>query len=140
MDISESSPAQADSCRHIAQAAFHQNHVCRVNRHIRSCPDGNSDIRPGESRGVIDSIAYHGHLPLFSELSDHSLLAVRKDSGNYLVHSGLSADGFRRPLIVSGQHDDTDSHILKLLHRLRAVLLDNISHCDDPRKDPVCRK
>ncbi len=76
------------------------------------------------------------HLAFLLQLSDHGSLPSGRTPAITSSTPACASDGLCCPLIVTGQHDDTDSHILKLLHRLRAVLLDNISHCDDPRKGP----
>ena len=134
MDIPERRPAHADRSRHVAQTAFHQHHIRRVDGNIRTRADSNAHIRPCERRGVIDAIAHHGDFPLLFQGPDHAFLAFRENTCDHLVHTGLGADGFCRTLIVSGEHNDTDPHILQFFYRLRAVFLDHIRHGNDPGK------
>ena len=43
-----------------------------------------------------------------------ALLAVGQDLGDDLVNPGLFADGLGCPLVVPGEHDHADAHILQL--------------------------
>ena len=61
--------------------------------------------------------------------------------GDDLVDAGLFSDRLRGALIVSGQHDHTDSHVLQFFYCLRTVLFYNICHCDHAEKLPAfCKK
>ena len=112
MNIAQGCAAQADCRRHIRQAALHQHDIRGINGNIRSGADRHSDIRPCKRRRVIDSIADHDHFALFLQFSYHLLLAVRKHAGDHLVHSGLQAHRPGRALIVAGQHNHVDPHVL----------------------------
>ena len=46
-----------------------------------------------------------------------ALFSIRQNACDDFVHTCLCADGTRGALIVSGQHHDTDSHILQFFHR-----------------------
>ena len=45
--------------------------------------------------------------------------------GDDLIHTGLLADGVGGALVVAGEHDHTDAHILQFPHGLGAVRLDD---------------
>ena len=134
MDVAQCGAAQADSCGHIAQTAFHQHHICRVNGNVCSRSDGDSHIRPCQRRSIIDTVSDHCHLALLLQSANHAFLAVRKHTGYDFVHTGLSADGFCCPFIVAGKHDNTDTHILEFFHSSRAVLFDHIRHSNNTDK------
>ena len=53
------------------------------------------------------------------------------------VDAGLGADGFGGALVVAGEHDHMNAHVLQFLHGPRAVFLDDVGHGDDPDED--CR-
>ena len=140
VDVSERRAAEADGRRHVAQPALHQHHVRGVDGHVRARADGDADVRAGERRGVVDAVADHGDPAILLELADHRLLAVREHAGHDLVHAGLRADGLRRALVVAGQHHHADAHVPELADGLRAVLLDDVGHGDDARRDAVLEK
>ena len=140
VDISQSSPAEPNCRRHIQKAALHEHHIRRVNGHVRAGADGNARIRPGQGRGIVDSVAYHGDLALGLQLPDHGLLAVRQHPGDDLVHSGLGPDGLGRTLVVSGEHDHLDAHVLQLPNGLGAVRLHGVRHGDHSGENAVTGK
>ena len=131
MDIVQSSAAQADGGGHIAQAALHQHNVSGVNRNIRTGANGNTDIRAGQGRCIVDAVAHHGHAALVFQAADHSFLAIGQHTGNHFVHTGLCPNGFGGTLVIAGQHHNTDAHALQFTHSLRAVLLDDVRHRDN---------
>ena len=61
----QSSAAQADGGGHIAQAALHQHNVSGVNRNIRTGANGNTDIRAGQGRCIVDAISHEGKFAVF---------------------------------------------------------------------------
>ena len=130
MDVAQRSSAQADRGGNVAQAAFHQHNVGRVYGHIGSRADGYPDVRARQRRGVVYPVADHCDLPLLHKTAYHTLLPVGKNTGYNMVNTGLRADGLRRALIVAGEHNDLDAHILKLTHSLRAVGLYDVRHGD----------
>ena len=141
MDVAERRTAQTYCRCHIGQSALHKDYVCCVNRDIGSRTDRDTDVRSGQCRGIIDTVADHCHSFVFLlEASDHALLAIRKHARDNLIHAGFLADGSGGALIVSGQHDNMDSHVLKLLDRLRAVLLHHIRNCNDSGKHTILRE
>ena len=137
MDIAQGGPAQANGRGHIQKAAFHQDHIRRVNGHIRTGTDGDARIRPGQGRGIVDAVTHHGYLALGSQRTDHRLLALRQDPGNDLIHTGLGADGLGSALVVAGEHHHPDAHIPQLGDGLGAVLLDGVRHTDHADKPAV---
>ena len=46
------------------------------------------------------------------------------------IHARLRADGLGGALVIAGEHDDIDAHILQLAYGLRAVWLDDVRHGD----------
>ena len=140
MNIAKRCPTHAHSGRHVAQPAFHKHNIRRINSDIRSCSDGNADIRTGQRRSIVDSVTDHGNLAFFLELSDHTLLTVREDSGNDLVDACLFSDGLCSALVIAGQHDYMDSHVLELPDCLWTVFLDHIRNSDDAHKLLILRK
>ena len=131
MDIFQGGTAETDSGRNIAQTALHQNDISRVDRNVCSGTDRDSDICAGEGRSIVDTVADHGDFALFFERTDHAFLAVRENACDNIVHTCLSTDRSCGTLIVTGQHDNTDSHILEFFDRLRAVFFDDVSDGDD---------
>ena len=140
VDIPQGSPAEPDSRRHIQKAALHEHHIRRVNGHVRAGANGDARIRPGQGRGIVDAVAYHGDLALGLQLPDYSLLAVRQDPGNDLVHSGLGPDGLSCALVIAGEHDHLNAHILQLPNGPGAVRLHGVRHGDHTCKCAVIGK
>ena len=140
MDIPKRCTAQANSCRHITQPAVHQHYIRSVNGHIRSGPDRNTDICPGQCRRIIDTVTDHGNLALLLKISNDTFLPFREYLRNDFVHTGLHSDRLRGPLIVSRQHNYTDAHILQFMHCLWTVFLNNICHCNNAGKSLVTHK
>ena len=134
MDIAQRCAAEPDRRRHIGKSALHQHHICCINGNICSCPYGNSYIRSGKGRCVIDPIAYHSRLAACLQPGDHSLLSIRKDAGNHFVHTCLAADRPCRPFIVSCKHNHMDAHIFQLGNGLSAVFLHHIRHSDHSKQ------
>ena len=52
----------------------------------------------------------------------------------------MFSDGPGSTLVVTGQHDDLDPHVLQLPHRLGGVFLDHIRDGDDSGQAPVLGK
>ena len=128
MDIFQGSPAQANCRRNVTEAAFHQNHIRRINGDICTGSDGNSHIGSGKCRCIVDSITHHRNFSFFLQVSDDSFFSVRKYSGNDFVHAGLAADCLCRPFIITSQHDNMDTHVLQLFNCLRTIFFDHICH------------
>ena len=128
MDVPERCVAQADCRRNIEQAAFHQDHVRRVDGNVGAGADGNADVGSRQSGRVVDAVADHCRLALCLEFANLQLLALRQDARDDLVDTCLPADCLCRPLIIAREHDDADAHVLQLAHRLRAVFFDHVRH------------
>ena len=119
VDIGHGAPAQPYSCGHIRKPTVHQDDVGRIDGHIRPGTDGDADICPGQSRCVVDAVSHHGHqAPGFLEFPDHRFFAFRQDASHHSIHPGLPADGFSRPLVVPGDHDHFDPHVLEFFDGL----------------------
>ena len=130
VDVCESCAAQTDCRRYVAQLAFHQNHVCRIDGNIRTGTDSDTDICPGEGWCVVDTVADHGNFALLAEAADYRFLAVWQNACDDFVHASLTADGAGSFFVVAGEHYHADAHILQLSDCLRTVFLDYVSHCD----------
>ena len=131
MNISKGGTAESYCCCHIAEAALHQYHIRSINGYICAGADSDTHISSCKGRGIVDTIAHHSYLAVLLKFADNAFLAIRKDTGNDIVHTGLSADGSGCPLIISGQHNHTDTHILKFTDSLSAVLLHGICNGND---------
>ena len=140
VDVAQHRPAQADRRGHVGQAALHQHHVRRVDGDVRTGPDGDAGIGPGQGRGVVDAVAHHRQAAQLLEPAHHRFLAVRQDARDHRVHPGLSADGLRRALVVPRQHDDADAQLSELLDCLRALLPKDVRHGDQAQQRPVPRE
>ena len=73
-------------------------------------------------------------LPRCISSTDGALLALRQHPGDDLIHPGLGADGLGGALVVAGEHDHVDAHILQLPDRPGAVLLDDVRHGDHAQR------
>ena len=102
MNIAQGCAAEPDRRRDVPQAAVHEHHVRRVHRDVRARPDGDADIRAGQGRRVIDTVAHHGDLAVFLERADHALLAVRQHARDHGIDARLPSDGVGGALIVAG--------------------------------------
>ncbi len=131
MDIPQGGTAEANGCRHIRQAAFHQHHICCINGHIRTGTNGNADIRTGEGGGIVDAIPHHGHGAIFHKLANDRFLPIRQDPGNHLIDPGLGTNGVGCTGIVASEHDHLNPHLPEIMDGLGTVWLDNIRHGDD---------
>lgn len=134
MDIADGCPAEPYRRSYVQQTTLHENDIGSIDRDISSRPDGDPDIGLGQSRGIIDAVAHHCRLSLCAQLPDLLLLSVRQHAGNHFIHAGAPADGFCGHFIVSGQHHNANSHILKLADGFRTVVLQRISYGDKPQK------
>ena len=137
MNIPQGRSAQPDGCRHIAEPAFHQYHIRRVNGNIGTCSDGNSDVRSCKSRRVVNSVTYHGHFSFSGKGTNDTFLPFRQYTRDDFVDAGLFADGFGGPLIVAGKHYHMNSHILQFSDRLRTVFLNDIRNRDNAGQHTV---
>ena len=137
VDVAKRCAAEPDRRGNIGQAAVHQHNVGAVDGDIGSRADGDANIRPCESRGIVDAVAHHGHLAAPLKTPDHALLSIRQDAGNHGVDTRLSTDGLCGTFVVAGQHDHFNPHVPELSNRLRRVFLDHIGHRDHPGKFPI---
>ena len=134
MDIPQRGPAQSDGGGNVQKPALHQNHVGSVDGYVRPRSDGDSNVRSGQGRRVVDAVTDHCHLPLLLQTPYHALLAVRKHSRDYLVNSRLRADGLGSAFVVAGEHHDPNAHTLQFLYRLWTVFLDYICYCQQSQE------
>ena len=140
MNVSQRHPTEPDGGGYIAQATFHQDHICCIDSHIRSGTNGNAQISPCQGGGVIDAITHHSHFTMLLELTDNRLFSVRQDPSDHMINAGLLRDGLGRTLVITSEHDHLDAHVPQLLNRLRAVFLDDIRHGNDTKQLLSLRK
>ena len=130
MDIPKRSTAQADGGCHIRKTAVDQHHISGIYGNIRTCANGNTNIRSRQSRGIIDTIAYHHDVTILREAADHFFFAIRQNPRDDLVYSCTRSDRLGCLYPVARQHDDMHAHIFQFCDRLRTVLFHLICHTD----------
>ena len=130
VDVAQGGAAQPNGGGHIGEPGVHQDHIGCVNGNIGTGTDGDAGVRAGQGGGIVDAVAHHGHLAAFLQPADHGLLAVGQNACNDLVHARLSANGIGGALVVAGQHDHPDAHVLQLPDGAGAVLLEGVRHGD----------
>ena len=85
---------------------FHGN-IGNFFRNRSSCGNGNSGIRFGKSRRIIDSVSYHDNLStLLMFFLNKSCLILRKYFRIELVYTDLLCYRLCRVLIVPGHHNN----------------------------------
>ena len=130
VDVAQGGAAQPDGGGHIGEPGVHQDHIGRVNGNIGTGADGDAGVRAGQGGGIVDAVAHHGHLAALLQPADHGLFAVGQNACNDLVHTRLPANGIGSALVVTGQHDHPDAHVLQLPDGTGAVLLEGVRHSD----------
>ena len=87
------------------QRAIHQCHVRGLDRYIRACSNGESHIRTGKCRSIVDTVAYHGHrIALRLQFCDFVRLVFRSHSSDHVADANLICHGMCRCFVVSGEH------------------------------------
>ena len=141
MNIAQRCSAQANCRRHIAKSALHQNHICCINGNVCSGADRNTHISSGQSRCIVNAISNHGNLTILLQASDNRFFAIRKHSGDHLIYADLITNCFRSAFIITGQHNDPQSHTLHLFNSRKTVFLDHICNCDNTKQFAIfCKK
>src|SRR5438093_2292178 len=59
--LAEGAAADGDRGRDVERIGTHQNHTCRLDRHIGAGSDRDAQVGLGERRGVVDTVADHRH-------------------------------------------------------------------------------
>ena len=134
MNISQACPAQTDCRRYIGQSGIHQDNIRRINRNIRSCTNRNANFCSGQSRCIINPVTDHGNPASGLQLPDDLLLSVRKYTCNDPVYASLMANRPGCSFIISRQHNNLNTHILKFFYCLGRIFLDHICDCDQTCK------
>ena len=140
VDILHNRPGQADGRRHVRQPTLYENHIRRINCHVRSGSDGNARIGPGQGRGVVDPVPDHGDLALFLQVPDDFFLSCGQNASDDPVYPGRPANGPCCIGIISGQHDNLDAKRLQLPDSFRALLLHGVGHGDDAQVPAVLQE
>ena len=87
---------------------------------VRARADGDADVRAGERRGVVDTVADHGHLvALLLQTADDGLLLRGQHVGNGFADVQLFADGLGGLAVVAGEHDHVEAHLAEMCIRDR---------------------
>ena len=90
----------------------------------------------GQCRRIINAVTHHGYVKaLFLIGPYHCLFAVRQHSRHHIIGSHLRCNGSGRALIVTGQHNDRDPHLLQLLNGSGAGFLDDVRHSDHTKEN-----
>ena len=140
VDVGNGAPAQPDSSGHIGQAAVHQDDISGINGHVGTGANSDTNVSPGQGRGVVDAVPYHGYGAKLLELADHGFLAFRQDAGHYLVHPGLTANGFGSAFVIPGQHDHGNAHVLQFLDGFGGVFLNDVGYGNQAGSLAICGK
>ena len=85
----------------------------------------------------VDTVTDHSNLSFCFKSSDHAFFSFRKYACDHLVNTCLRADCFCSTLIVTCEHNNVYSHVLKFFYRSRTVFFDDISHCNNSHKCSV---
>ena len=135
LDVADGRFAQFDGACYIQQVVLHQDNVSGFHGDVSTCADGDSDICSGKGRSIVDSITDHGgFFAAFLNPADFFFLILREHFGDNSVHTDLPADCFGSLFVVSGQHDDFNSHGLKLFDSLTACRFYDIGYSDHAKK------
>mmetsp|Transcript_39002 Transcript_39002/g.126077 ORF Transcript_39002/g.126077 Transcript_39002/m.126077 type:complete len:323 (+) Transcript_39002:89-1057(+) len=113
----------------VLQRALHQDHVCRLDSHVRPRPDCDADVG-GRKRGrVVDAVAHETNLGAgFAQLLHLCELAGGLDACHNArsVQARLGRDMRCGALIVARDHPHLDAALLQLLHHRARVGLERI--------------
>ncbi len=140
VNISESGAAQADGGWNIAQTAFHQDDISRINCDIGAYANRNADIGAGKRRGVIDAISHHSNLSFLLQRTDSAFFFMGQHVCYDFVNSSLAANGVGCLLVVSGEHAYINAHLLQFLHCTGAVFFDYVCNGNDTHKTFIFAK
>jgi hypothetical protein len=95
-----------------AEIALYKRNSCAFHRDVRAGPHRDADVRGRQGRGVIDSVAGHGHLaPLRLQAFDLGNLGLGRDFRQDLLNlnADFARDRVRGGRTVACQHDDADA-------------------------------
>ena len=123
-------PGQADEAGDLAQVVVHERHVGGLDGGVRAVAGhSETDVGPGQRRGVVDAVARHAHLvsPGFQFLDDGELVR-REQTGLEAVHAHLTGDGRCRVLVVTGEHDRGHAQCLQFPDSFQTACLERIGH------------
>ena len=140
MDRAQRGAAQTNGGGNVGEAALHEHDVRGVYGDVGTGADGDADVGPCEGGRVVYAVADHCDFTLLLEVAYNAFLPVGKNARDHLVNACLSTYGFGGTLVVAGEHDHMDAHVLHLAHGGCAVLLDDVGHGDYADELIVLRK
>ena len=94
----------------------------------------------GKRRRIVDAVANHNNLVIFTKRTDSLLLATGKKVGYNLVNPRKSSDSLCSTAIISRKHHNTKPHSLHLGNRLGAVISYGVGNCDKSERLTVFYK
>lgn len=126
--------------RRIASAATLRSPRTRViaglDRGVRTCPHGQSEVRRGEGGRVVDAVTDHRDgTSLGTQTLDDVHLLLRQHLRVHLTDAHGTGDGFGHGPVVPGQQDGPEAEPPQFRDGFRARLLDRVG---DP-EDAACR-
>ena len=134
-DIAHGGAGQVERMHQTHQRAIHQCHVCGLNRHIRTGTDGESHIRAGKRRSIVDTIADHRHrIALRLQFRDFVRLVFRAHSRDHIANANLIGHGTRRRFVVSSEHHHVDATRFQSCDGLLRIGFHRIRNGHDSRK------
>ena len=124
--------ADLDDLDQLGGVAVEVDHVARFARGLGAGLHGDADIGLGQSRGVVRSVAAHGHeaaLGLF--LADQAQLVLRRRLGEEVVDAGFGGDGGGGDWFVARDHHRPQAHAAQVGEALLHPRLDHVLEVDD---------
>ena len=117
MHLRNASFRKVDGRNHGEWVAANQHHSCGLHGNIRATADCNADIRLGDCRGVVHSVADEGHgRAIGLKLGNDIALPCRCDLGEYLFDAELFGNRVGNSGGISGHHGNTDAAALQFVH------------------------
>ena len=117
------------------QRAIHQCHIRGLDRHIRTGTDGESHIRTGKRRSIVDAVAHHRpRIALRLQFRDFVRLVLRSHSSDHVADANLICHGTRRRFVVSSEHHHVDATRFQSCDGLLRIGFHRIRNGHDSRK------
>ena len=139
-DIAHGGMGQIKRMHQTHQRAIHQCHVRGLNRHIRASSNGESYIRTGKRRSIVDTVAHHRHrIALRLQFCDFVRLVLRSHSSDHVADANLICHGMCRRFVVSGEHHHVDAMRFQSCDGLLRIGFHRVGNGHDSRKLAVNR-
>ena len=141
MNILKCCSANKDCFCNITKRVFHKHNICSIDCHICTRTNCHTNIRTCKCRSIIYSIADHNNLSFFLKVINYSCLAIRKNSCNHFINTGLTSYCLSSYFVITRKHDYMNAHILYLLYCIRAVFFNRIRNGNNTYKFfTICKK